>query len=137
MRIERHFTKAGASTYEGIRFHHVASEIRNPDGSVVFRNGRVEVPEQWSQVAWLRDSLGDLQLAAAIETLRARLAGGDWIAVGDDSSAITVADDELRNQLEFRRRILRELEAVEARIARLEGRAARDSESGDDAAETP
>lgn len=93
--------------------------------------------EQWSQVAWLRDSLGDLQLAAAIETLRARLAGGDWIAVGDDSSAITVADDELRNQLEFRRRILRELEAVEARIARLEGRAARDSESGDDAAETP
>ncbi|MGA0173466.1 MAG: S41 family peptidase [Phycisphaerales bacterium] len=91
-----------------------------------------EASAQWSDVAWLRESLGDLQLAAAIETLRARLSGGEWLTVGDESSAITVAADELRNQIEFRRRLVRELEAVEARIARLEGRASSESERSDD-----
>ncbi len=94
---------------------------------------------QWGDPAWLRESLGDLQLAAAIETLEARLRSGDWVAVGDDSSAITVAADELRNQIEFRRRLLRELESVEARIARLEGRATAEPESDEDgdSAESP
>lgn len=78
---------------------------------------------RWSDLSWLRESLGDLQLAAAIGALRAKLATGEWIAVGDDSSSVTVAADELRNQIEFRRRLMQELEAVEARIARLEGRA--------------
>ena len=36
MRIERHFTNDGESPYEGMAFHVAASEIRNPDGSVVF-----------------------------------------------------------------------------------------------------
>jgi carboxyl-terminal processing protease len=94
--------------------------------------------EQWSDVEWLRTSLGDLQLAAAVEALRAKLSGGEWIAVGDDSSAVTVAADELRNQIEFRRRLVKELEAVEARIARLEGRASSDADAdGEDAAESP
>jgi carboxyl-terminal processing protease len=96
-----------------------------------------EASAQWSDVAWLRESLGDLQLAAAIETLRARLSGGEWLTVGDESSAITVAADELRNQIEFRRRLVRELEAVEARIARLEGRASSESERSDDATGNP
>ena len=88
--------------------------------------------EQWGDPAWLRESLGDLQLAAAIEALEARLRSGEWVTVGDDSSAIAVAADELRNQIEFRRRLLRELESVEARIARLEGRAPAEPESDDD-----
>ena len=88
--------------------------------------------EQWGDPAWLRESLGDLQLAAAIEALEARLRSGEWVTVGDDSSAIAVAADELRNQIEFRRRLLRELESVEARIARLEGRATAEPESDDD-----
>ena len=33
------------------RFAVTTSEIRNPDGKVVFRNEAVEVPEGWSQVA--------------------------------------------------------------------------------------
>jgi ribonucleoside-diphosphate reductase alpha chain len=32
-------------------FRHVTSEIRNPDGSVVFKLDNVEVPDFWSQVA--------------------------------------------------------------------------------------
>jgi ribonucleoside-diphosphate reductase alpha chain len=51
MRIERRYTKEGQSPYAGIQFRLTASEIRNPDGSVVFRAENVEVPEAWSQVA--------------------------------------------------------------------------------------
>jgi ribonucleoside-diphosphate reductase alpha chain len=51
MRIERRYTKAGQSPYADIAFRLTTSEIRNPDGSVVFHADDVEVPEQWSQVA--------------------------------------------------------------------------------------
>src|SRR4051812_32747532 len=51
MRIRRHFTVEGHSPYEGIAFRTAASEIRNPDGSVVFAQDGIEVPESWSQVA--------------------------------------------------------------------------------------
>ena len=51
MRIRRHFTLDGKDAYDGIAFRKATSEIRNPDGSIVFRNDRVEAPEDWSQVA--------------------------------------------------------------------------------------
>jgi len=51
MRIQRHFTTAGQSPYESIGFRTTASEIRNPDGSVVFSQSDIEVPTDWSQVA--------------------------------------------------------------------------------------
>jgi ribonucleoside-diphosphate reductase alpha chain len=51
MRIERRYTKAGQSPYAEIDFRLTTSEIRNPDGSVVFRADDVEVPAFWSQVA--------------------------------------------------------------------------------------
>ncbi len=51
MRIERRFTTEGQSAYAGIEFRLTTSEIRNPDGSVVFHADNVEVPTAWSQVA--------------------------------------------------------------------------------------
>ncbi|HXF87471.1 MAG TPA: vitamin B12-dependent ribonucleotide reductase [Xanthobacteraceae bacterium] len=51
MKIERRYTKAGQSPYAEIKFRLTTSEIRNPDGSVVFRADNVEVPDFWSQVA--------------------------------------------------------------------------------------
>src|SRR5476651_1984696 len=51
MRIERRYTTDGQSPYSAIDFRLTTSEIRNPDGSVVFRLENVEVPEFWSQVA--------------------------------------------------------------------------------------
>jgi len=51
MRIERRFTQAGTDAYEGIEFRHTSSEIRNPDGSLVFQLRDIEVPADWSQVA--------------------------------------------------------------------------------------
>lgn len=51
MRIERRNTTDGQSAYNGIDFRLTTSEIRNPDGSIVFRLENVEVPDFWSQVA--------------------------------------------------------------------------------------
>ncbi|MDX1709693.1 MAG: vitamin B12-dependent ribonucleotide reductase [Rhodovibrionaceae bacterium] len=51
MRIARRFTKLGEDVYADIEFRETASEIRNPDGSVVFRQESIEVPASWSQVA--------------------------------------------------------------------------------------
>ncbi|WP_136657106.1 vitamin B12-dependent ribonucleotide reductase [Nitratireductor sp. XY-223] len=51
MRIERRFTKEGQSPYAEIAFRKATSEIKNPDGSVVFRLDNIDVPTQFSQVA--------------------------------------------------------------------------------------
>lgn len=51
MRIERRHTTAGQSPYAAIPFRSAVSEIRNPDGSIVFRLEGIEVPDSWSQVA--------------------------------------------------------------------------------------
>jgi ribonucleoside-diphosphate reductase alpha chain len=51
MRIERRFTVEGDSPYNGIEFRQATSEIRNPDGSIVFKLDGVEAPADWSQVA--------------------------------------------------------------------------------------
>jgi ribonucleoside-diphosphate reductase alpha chain len=56
MRIERRFTKAGqvgqeSAAYAEIEFRKTLSEIKNPDGSIVFRLDNIDVPSQFSQVA--------------------------------------------------------------------------------------
>ena len=51
MRITRRFTTEGKSPYDGIAFRGHTSEIRNPNGSVVFRQESTQVPEAWSEVA--------------------------------------------------------------------------------------
>ncbi|MBX7149458.1 vitamin B12-dependent ribonucleotide reductase [bacterium] len=51
MKIKRLFTKKGVSPYEGIKFVTRKSEMKNPNGSVVFSMDNVVVPESWSFVA--------------------------------------------------------------------------------------
>ena len=51
MHVERRYTKAGQDAYAEIEFRQATSEIKNPDGSVVFRLENIEVPASWSQVA--------------------------------------------------------------------------------------
>lgn len=51
MQIARRFTKEGLSPYDGIPFRSTSSEIRNPDGSIVFKLDDIDVPADWSQVA--------------------------------------------------------------------------------------
>ncbi len=51
MKIERSFTKDGQDAYAQVPFRAVTSEIRNPDGSVVFQLKDCQIPADWSQVA--------------------------------------------------------------------------------------
>ncbi len=51
MKIQRHYTKTSKSPYENIDFRNADSEIRNPDGEVIFGLSDFEVPCGWSQVA--------------------------------------------------------------------------------------
>ncbi|SEM13038.1 ribonucleoside-diphosphate reductase class II [Roseovarius tolerans] len=51
MKIERKFTTAGQDAYAALEFVTTSSEIRNPDGTTVFKLDEIEVPAGWSQVA--------------------------------------------------------------------------------------
>ncbi|MDC1383296.1 vitamin B12-dependent ribonucleotide reductase [Candidatus Puniceispirillum sp.] len=51
MHFERRFTTSGKDAYENIEFRSATSEIRNPDGTIVFQAENVQVPLQFSQVA--------------------------------------------------------------------------------------
>ena len=51
MKISRHFSQDGQSPYAGIDFDARVSEIKNPDGSTVFRQEGIAVPQAWSAVA--------------------------------------------------------------------------------------
>ncbi|MFZ3014964.1 MAG: vitamin B12-dependent ribonucleotide reductase, partial [Nitrospira sp.] len=51
MKIDRRFTSRRQNPYEGITFVKRSSEIRNPDGSTVFKLDNIDVPEAWSQLA--------------------------------------------------------------------------------------
>lgn len=51
MKIKRIFTKEGVDPLLSVEFVSRTSEIKNPDGSVVFKMEDVWVPKSWSQVA--------------------------------------------------------------------------------------
>ncbi len=51
MKIERSFTCEGQDAYANVAFTTTTSEIRNPDGTIVFQLKDIDVPAEWSQVA--------------------------------------------------------------------------------------
>lgn len=51
MQVKRFFTRDGESPYARIPFAKRSSEIKNPDGTVVFKLDNIDVPEKWSPVA--------------------------------------------------------------------------------------
>ncbi len=51
MKISRRFTTEVQNPYAGIDFVQRNSEIRNPDGTTVFRQEGIAVPAEWSSVA--------------------------------------------------------------------------------------
>ncbi len=51
MQIARAFTTEGKDAYAGLDFKTTSSEIRNPDGTIVFKLEGCEIPSAWSQVA--------------------------------------------------------------------------------------
>ena len=97
MMIERHFTTAGQDAYAALDFTTTVSEIRNPDGTVVFRNDAVEVPARWSQVA--SDVIAQKYFRKAGVPARLKRVAEDgvpeflWRSVADDDALADLPED--------------------------------------------
>src|SRR5512144_3411260 len=97
MRIERRFTEPGKSPYDAIPFRESASEIRNPDGSVVFHLESFMVPAHWSQVA--ADILAQKYFrkagvpAAAKKVEETSLPSWLWRSVPDEDALATLPEE--------------------------------------------
>ena len=98
MRIERRYTRAGESAYADVEFRTTRSEIRNPDGSVVFKLDDIVVPAAWSQVA--SDVLAQKYFRkAGVPSRLKRVEENDvpsflWRSVADDKALADLSADE-------------------------------------------
>ncbi|MDX5356810.1 MAG: vitamin B12-dependent ribonucleotide reductase, partial [Rhodobacterales bacterium] len=98
MKIERKFTSEATGAYGALSFTTTSSEIRNPDGKVVFRNEAVEVPEGWSQVA--SDVLAQKYFRKAGVPARLKKVAEKgvpeflWRSVADDEALAALPEDQ-------------------------------------------
>ncbi|WP_157015384.1 vitamin B12-dependent ribonucleotide reductase [Mesorhizobium xinjiangense] len=98
MRIERRYTKDGQSAYAEIEFRKATSEIKNPDGSIVFRLADIDVPAQFSQVA--ADILAQKYFRkAGVPARLKRVEENDvpsflWRSVADEEALKALPEDE-------------------------------------------
>ncbi|WP_416408588.1 vitamin B12-dependent ribonucleotide reductase [Agrobacterium rosae] len=98
MRIERRFTKPGQSPYAEIEFRKGISEIKNPDGSIVFRLADIDVPAQFSQVA--TDVLAQKYFRkAGVPKILKKVEENDvpsflWRSVADEKAMKDIPEDE-------------------------------------------
>ena len=98
MRFERRYTQAGKSPFEGMAFRAADSEIRNPDGSIVFQLKNIDVPAEWSQVA--ADVLAQKYFRrAGVPTHLVRFAEADvpewlWRSIPDDAALAALPSAE-------------------------------------------
>ena len=93
-------------------------------------DGSGEEP-RFADPEWIRESMADPQLAAAMDALKARLAGEAWPSVGGSPSNDQVRAGELKAQRSYRDRLQEELATVERKILDLESgkKAAPDAEA--------
>ncbi len=98
MRLTRLFTNKSESPYDLIEFRHTASEIRNPNGSVVFRQDRMEVPAAWSQVACdvlAQKYFRKAGVPAKLKTVREKdVPSWLWRRTADEKAMAGLADSE-------------------------------------------
>ncbi len=98
MKIDRRYTEAGKSAYDAIAFRKATSEIRNPDGSVVFRLADIDVPAQFSQVA--SDILAQKYFRkAGVPARLKKVEENDvpsflWRSVADEAALAKLPEDE-------------------------------------------
>jgi len=98
MKIERKFTEAGKDAYANIEFSLTTSEIRNPDGTIVFRLDDIEVPANYSQVASDVIAQKYFRKAGVARKLK-KIKEKDvpeflWRSVPDEAALFNVPEDE-------------------------------------------
>ncbi|MBM7067636.1 vitamin B12-dependent ribonucleotide reductase [Actibacterium sp. 188UL27-1] len=98
MKIERKFTQAGRDAYEAVPFTKTVSEIRNPDGTVVFKLEGIDIPESWSQVASdviAQKYFRKAGVAAALKPVREKgVPSFLWRSVPDEAALAKLPEDE-------------------------------------------
>jgi len=98
MRIERRFTRENQSPYSLIEFGKVSSEIKNPDGSIVFQLKDFDAPGSWSQVAC--DILAQKYFRKAGVARRLKKIEENavpswlWRSVPDEEALLSLPEDE-------------------------------------------
>lgn len=104
MKISRYFTKFGKDALDGIPFEKRVSEIRNPDGSSIFRLEDVSVPEHWTQVATDIIAQKYLRKAGVPKLLKKRKEKGvpEWLQASDaDEENLSKLPEKDRRTGEF------------------------------------
>ena len=98
MRFERRFTQAGESPFERVAFRAADSEIRNPDGTIIFQHTGIDVPADWSQVA--ADVLAQKYFRrAGVARRLVKVAESDvpeflWRSAPDEAALATLPEDQ-------------------------------------------
>ena len=98
MKVDRLNTKNNNDPYSGIEFKSTTSEIRNPDGTIVFSQKNIEVPVSWSQVA--ADVLAQKYFRKAGIAKKLKKVAEDgvpeflWRSVPDDKELSTLNNEE-------------------------------------------
>ncbi|MEK9754066.1 MAG: vitamin B12-dependent ribonucleotide reductase, partial [Rhodospirillaceae bacterium] len=98
MRITRLFTEESLSPYAAFEFRRTSSEIKNPDGSTVFKQEEMEIPSDWSQVAC--DVLAQKYFRkAGVPTRLNKVEENDvpswlWRAVADEEALAELLEDQ-------------------------------------------
>jgi len=116
VRIERHYTKKTKSAYAGIEFRETTSEIKNPDGTVVFRLENIQVPGQFSQVA--SDILAQKYFRKAGVPARPKKVEENnvpsflWRSVADEKALAKLQEDERYGSESDARQVLTALPAL-------------------------
>jgi len=98
MKIDRRFTKDNQDAYDEVEFGRTRSEIRNPDGTIVFELNGIEVPSAWSQVA--ADVIAQKYFRKAGVPQRLRKVAEDgipeflWRSVPDEKALAELPEEE-------------------------------------------
>ena len=98
MRFERRYTQGVNSPYAKMAFRATDSEIRNPNGSLVFQARDIDVPQHWSQVA--ADVLAQkyFRRAGVPACLKAVVEAGVpswlWRSAADDEALAALPEEE-------------------------------------------
>jgi len=79
--VERYFTESGVHPFESINWQYRTAKISGQDGSVVFEQSDIEVPDFWSQMAtnvvvqkYFRGAVGTRERETSIRQLISRVA---------------------------------------------------------------
>lgn len=117
-----------------------AMETARPRGAPLPPGMPDQLTAKWYSPDWLVETLKDRQLGAALKAVQLKVAEGDWKPTGEPlpagaQQASSIATRELKRLDVLRERLLRDLNAVDSRIATLESAAG--AKAGDAAAQRP